>query len=111
VRLALSNKSVTASRKGVVPFSVGPVNEDATGTLKLVAARTAIEASKNVRLASEDVTLAEGDITTVRAKLSRVARRALRREKELHARIVLMLRDSAGNATTKRLSTTVKLAA
>jgi hypothetical protein len=100
VAIGRRNRVITATAGGVVRLRLGPADEDAAGVLRLKAAGLA--------LGSTGVRVHRGRQTVVRVTLSAKGRAALARRHTLRAEATLVLRDAAGNATTRVFHVTVR---
>ena len=100
-----SKRARTATRAGVVTLTLGPMTEDTTGVLQLrTNGRVKIGSGRRavVALGTKSFVAPNGQTVAVRVTLSERNRRLLRRLKKVPALATITLRDSRGNATTRR---------
>jgi hypothetical protein len=100
IAIGRRNRVITATAGGVVRLRLGPVDEDASGVLRLKAA--------GVALGSAGVHIHRDRRAVVRLTLSAKGRTALARRRTLSAEATLVLSDAAGNATTRVFRVTVR---
>jgi len=106
VRIVGATQTRTASRSGVVTLKLGPVLENVTGTVTLksaapVSARAAAAARRVVTLGRRSLSVAKGRTATVRVTLSRANRALLKRLRVVRVAGTVVLRDAAGNKTSR----------
>ena len=112
--VASGNSTLTASNSGGFGFGLGPFAEDATGSVAIksapVSASRAGAAAKKVvlNLGRKSFTAAAGKKVTVRFKLSAKHRKILAKRKKIRMTATIVAQDKAGNATTKKVSFTLK---
>ena len=87
-----AERVIRASRRGVIRFAIGPVDEDSSGMLSL--------RSHGRALGTRSFTVAAGSTALVRIRLGRSARSRLALRGRLRIRVAITLRDAAGNAAT-----------
>lgn len=128
IRGPRTGTTLPASRGGVVGIALGPFSERVTGSVTLqqaggakagasarARARARRKRAKRKRAAvvygRRSFRAAAGRKVVVKVTLSRAARRLLAQRGRIRAVAVVVARDAAGNATTKRIAVTVRKAA
>ena len=110
LKLAASNKALSATSKGVVRFTLGPFTEPVKG---IVSLRTAskVQASakaKYLTLGTKSFAAERGKKVTVKVKLSKKARSLLKKRRKVKAKATVTVQDALANKTVKSLAVTVK---
>jgi len=110
-----TNRSLTATSAGVVPFAFGPVVED---TVALISLRTAGKVkpssaakkkkAKVLELGSASFQAPKGRQLAVAIRLSKAGRALLKKQRKIKAEAEITLRDALGNPTVKTFRFTVK---
>jgi hypothetical protein len=103
------NRTLTASRTGVITFRVGPVAEDGTGVVTLRSAKKVTTSRKAVLgLGTKSFQVLKERTAVVKIRMSKKARKLVTKRKRLAARALISLRDARGNLTTRTYRLTVK---
>jgi len=112
VLIPAKNKSLKATRAGVVPFAFGPAQENTTGVLSLKSSgkvrATPRGAKKTLALGAASFQALKGQDLVIRVKLGGKAQKALKRLKRLKVQATVTLRDAKGNATIETYTFTLK---
>jgi hypothetical protein len=107
--LPSSNKTLTASRTGVIAFRVGPAAEDGTGVVTLRSAKKVTTSRKAVLgLGTKSFQVLKGRTAVVKIRMSKKARKLVAKRKRLAARAQISLRDARGNLTVRTYRLTVR---
>lgn len=110
VRVPTSNRARRATAGGVVSFTVGPMAENTSGVLSMKSdKRIRVGGRRQIlTLGSRAFQVLSGQTGTVQIRLSKRARRALRKTKRLRVQATITARDAAGNATVRTYRFTLR---
>lgn len=107
-----TNRSITATRRGVVGFALGATAQPANGVLRIETAsrvrRTRRARARVIALGTASFTTVAGRRVRVAITLSKADRRLLRAKRRLRARATIRLTDAQGDTAVRDYEFTLR---
>jgi hypothetical protein len=108
IEIPSGQKVIVVPLRGSPRFSIGPFSEHVKGTVRFITVRAFASAKRRIKLGTRQLDVAGGQVVKVKIKLSKKARRLLKKLGTLKAKATIDVVDDSGNRTKKTFTFTLK---